>query len=163
MWLSSYAPGDGAIAFNWMSDLDRNGECLSEPVTESDVSEWLRTPDNAERWRGWEILRLSGPDGRPTSFRVRLVEPAVRPFHTSKRLIFRNELYEYVWHGEDSHAETFSSGNTTFYAIDEDGSKQRLKNMNLILAMCFFLNHEHEFERDGFVTRKKKRPVAVPA
>ena len=150
MWLRSYAPGDGSVDFVWTKEGDAKGAALDEPVTESDASEWLRIDENSRRWEGWEILQLAGPKGRPEFAPVRLVERVSRPKHTSKKLLFRGDTYEYVWHGEHGgDGQTFTPQNTTFY----DAEREAVRNADFILAMCFFLNHESEFEVDGFQTR----------
>ena len=96
MWMSAYAPGDGSIDLVWVSDQNRNGEVLDEPVTESDASEFLRLPENEERWKGWEVIQFPGPGKRPESAQVRLFQPVTRPFHTSKQLRLNGEVYDYV-------------------------------------------------------------------
>ena len=153
MILKTYAPGDGSIHFKWISDNDLQGPSIDEFVTESDVSEFLRqeAAEGNPRWKGWEIF-VMWPDR--TQFPVvRLIEPASRPFHTSKRLIFRGQEFEYATMRGDG--QDYSPGNTTFWSVEDDGRYQ-VHNGDIILALCFFLNYEDDFAKQGFMTRETR-------
>lgn len=156
MILSAYAAGDGPIRFAWVSDGDPNGAVLGEHITESDVSEFLR--QDGGRWKNWEILSLQ-PDMSKFPD-IRLVEPVHRPFHTSKRLVFRGEEYRYSYTGdkENPGSGDYFPSSVRVYAIcedREDDHEHPVENMCIVLALCFFLNHEEDFERQGLTTRKK--------
>lgn len=141
MWLMTYAPGDGAISFVWTVNVDRN-KSVNEPVTESDISEFLRIPENEERWKGWDILDM-GKD-----FKYRLAKNVERPFHSSRKLVMDGKTYRYAF-----DERMMSSGNwfqhdgrTTVFFEGARGTKV-VKNTEIILALCFFLNNEEAFCR----------------
>jgi len=153
MILHSYASGDGSIHFTWISENDPQGPALSEYVTESDVSEYLREDEEsgAHRWKGWEIFVMW--PGRTRFPEIRLVEPAFRPFHTFKRLVFRGGGYEYSSMKGDG--DDYRLCNTTFWALDEFG-KHEVHNGDIRLALCFYLNHEEDFAKQGFTVRERR-------
>ena len=163
MVLRSYAPGDGSIDFNWVSERDSNGPVLEEPVTESDVSEWLALKENAERFQNWEIIVLGRCSRNQVPYDVRIVQLVERPFGTSKRLVMAGVEYEYVYHGNKlEDAEDFGgyhASNTDFYAVEQTGrrSNESVGNGGIISGLCFFLNHEKDFEANGYRTRETKR------
>lgn len=151
MVLRSYAPGDGSIDFNWVSFQDQNGAVLDEPVTESDVTEWLELDGNRERFSKWVILELGkGPKGA-VPYSVRIAEIVQRPFHTSTKLEMDGVVYEYKYHGrtDQEHFHYYSS-NTDFYISTGSRSCKKVGNSGEILRLCFFLNNESDFERNGF-------------
>jgi len=155
MFLSSYGPGDGSAHFVWVRDTERTGNVLDEPVTESDISEWLLIPENGKRFQDWDILRLVGTDGHGYPD-FRLCHVVCRPFHTSKKLILDAETYCYVVH-DKSDDDHFNVSNTDFYD-EEDGvrsSVRKVVNLDIISALLFFLNHESEFEKNGIGTRRQ--------
>lgn len=155
MFLSSYAPGDGSIDFNWMSQKDPNGAVLSEIVTESDVSEWLNMKGNSESFENWDILEM----GSGVSVNVRLAHIVIRPFHTSAKLMMDGQLYEYKYHGpeQDKHGlKYYTTGNTDFY-YEEDGRCCKVKNTSILMGLIFFLNHEKDFERNKIGGRESRR------
>jgi len=161
MLMRSYAPGDGSIDFNWVSEQDPNGAVLEEPVTESDVSEWLRMKENSERFQGWEILVLGKCSRLQVPYDVRIARLVERPFHTSKRLVMDGIEFEYIYHGpeQDKHGSKWHhSGNTDFYGVTKSGraAVSKVSHMDTIGALCFFLNHERDFEASGFKTRSRR-------
>ena len=158
MEIRSYAPGDGSIDFSWIDEKNPLGNVLEEPVTESDVSEWLRLKENAERFKGWEILVLGRCSRYQVPYDVRIAQLVERPFHTSKRLVMDEIEYEYVFHGKeprDGEFRNYHSGNTTFYGVTKSGRRAvgKVVNMDVVSALCFFLNHESDFKANGFRTR----------
>jgi hypothetical protein len=167
MELRSYAPGDGGIAFTWVSENDPNGPTLEEPVTESDVSEWLAQSDKT--WDGWDIVVFFKPGEDRRYWDVRLGQLVQRPYHTSTKLLMGDSVYEYVYHGSTLDesgnlskdmddvpgAKHHTSGNTDIYELVE-GRKVKVENMGIRLGLCFFLNHEQDFERNGYSIRRKQ-------
>lgn len=153
MVLASYAPGDGSIDFNWVSENNPNGDVLEERVTESDVSEWLELPDNKRNFGDWLVLELGS-----IAPLVRIAKGVVRPFGTSKVLEMDDCQYEYVYHRDDENDEYaskyFHDENTDFYKID--GRKRRKMHSFEVLSLLFFLNHEDDFKKNGYETRRKK-------
>jgi len=150
IFLASYAPGDGSIDFNWMSDSDRNGDTLNEPVTESDVSEWLELPENKENFKDWEVLELGTV--RP---QVRIAKIVSRPFHTSKKLQMDGQLYEYVYTGPEDPPAMHATGNTMFFLMVGKRRKEQV-DTSKVMPLMFFLNHESDFERNGFDPRQRR-------
>jgi len=161
MWLSSYAPGDGSIDFVWVSESNRNGECLTEFVSESDISEWLASEEQKHKWDGWEIITTGRGPERHYPAMNRLAHVVVRPFHSSKRLVMDDKEYEYIYHGPENPPAMHSSGNTDIYEVN-DKSRGKITNLNIILGLMYFLNHEKDFESSGFQTRETKSRM-VPA
>jgi hypothetical protein len=161
MWLSSYAPGDGSIDFVWVPDRDRNGACLTEFVSESDISEWLASDEQKHKWAGWEIITTGRGPERHYPAMNRLAHLVVRPFHSSKRLLMDDTEYEYIYHGRIPKDISYTSSNTDIYEVN-DKSRGKITNMNIMLGLLYFLNHEEDFERSGYQTRETK-PRAVPA
>lgn len=152
MVMSSYAPGDGSIDFNWMSEQDPNGRVLNEPVTESDVSEWLELPENKKVFDGWLILEMGNIKPQ-----VRIAKRVVRPFHTSKVLEMDGERYEYIYHGPEDPPAMHSMGNTDIYLKRAGLRVERCKvSTGNALALLFFLNHESDFDKNGYETRRKR-------
>ena len=160
MFLASYPPGDGSIDFNWVLEADRNGAVVDEPVTESDVSEWMRIPENEEQFKGWEVIELGRNTGRRYWPRVRLVEVVERIGGGHNRLRYKAARvlsaseFEYTYHGPVSEdgIDGFDFENTTFYAINGNKKLKVLTGV-LVMALVFFLNHEKDFELNGFQTR----------
>jgi hypothetical protein len=150
MLIRTYASGDGSISVAWVGANDRNGNVLGEIVTESDLSEFLRIPENAEKWKGWIILNLSTVS-LPQNRLVRYVE---RPFHTSCKLKLGDNVYRYNYDkllaSEMGHGFEHNLNNTTF--LDEDN--EEVKNGEVVASLCFFLNNEGFFDerkaREGF-------------
>ena len=158
MELRSYAPGDGGISFRWVSQSNSLGEALDEPVTESDVSEWLEQ-ESQEKWKGWDIVVFRHLV-RDRYWKVRLGQLVCRPFHTSNKLVMGDEVYEYHHDNDKGVTESlvridYRSSNTDFYSLG-GGRKVKIENMTIILGLLFFLNHEEDFERSGYEIRKKK-------
>lgn len=143
MWLKSYASGDGSIFFVWVRENDRNGSALDEYVTESDVSEFLREPENEKKWEGWDILDL----GSGCVPRMVLAADVERPFHSSYKLVMGGNTYRYACHSQvvgPYHSER----TTSFY--DEDN--RVVVNASIVSSLCFFLNNE-----ESFCKRKEQR------
>ena len=153
MILSSYAPGDGSIRFAWLDENDRNGPVLSEHITESDVSEFLRQEEAAgnRKWKDWEIFMLHPSVGHFPE--VCLVERVSRPFHTSRRVIFRGREYEYASMRGEGDECGYHPSNTNIWEMD-GFHKHQVRNGDTILAICFFLNHEDALGKQGFTTRE---------
>ena len=143
MWLRGHASGDGSISFVWTKD-DNRLLSVDEIVTESDVSEYLRQPEEIGKWEGWDILDL-GEGGRP---QIKLVQDVSRPVHSSKKLVLGHRTYRYACDQRalDSMGAGFrhSPEMTAFY---EGRSTRPVNNTSVILALCFFLNHEEAFCR----------------
>jgi len=156
MWLSSYAPGDGSIDFVWVPNGNRNGECLSEFVSESDISEWLGTDEEKNKWHGWEIITIGRASARHTPSMNRLAKSVIRPFHTSTKLKMGDVVYEYVYHGPVDPPDMYSSNNTDIYEVGDDRERIKVRNIGIIMSLCFFLNHEKDFETSGMETRQRK-------
>ena len=125
MWLRTYASGDGSICFLW-TDSDRHGIAVAEPVTESDVSEYLRLPEMAKRWKGWDILDLGTRD-------VRIARDVERPFHTSCRLGMGGQDYRY----------SEKDGTYEFYTGVHD---DHVENIDVISSLTYFLKNEFAFD-----------------
>ena len=153
MWLKTYASGDGSISFVWVKDSDRI-QTVGESVTESDVSEFLRIPENEKRWEGWDILDL-GMDDRV--YQIRLARNVERPFHTSLKLFMDGVTYSYAY--DQRLAESMGIGFrhngelTGFWRVTdverEPGLKslEKVVNLDVISSLCFFLNNEECFCR----------------
>jgi len=157
MLLRAYAPGDGSIDFCWESEQNPNGESVDEPVTESDVSEFLRMEENSSRFKGHEII-VFGRKNHNIPYDVRIAKVVQRPFGSSKKLVMDDTTYEYAYHGdEDAHFRNYHSGNTDFYATYEDGSRDKIYNLSILASLCFFLCHEKDFEVNGIQVRGTKR------
>lgn len=135
MWLRSYAPGDGSIFFVWVRENDRNGAALDEYVTESDVSEYLREPENEKKWEGWDILDL----GSGCVPRVVLAANVERPFHSSCKLVMGGNTYRYAC---DNRLGPHHDGRTTAFYDKDDHD---IANIGTISSLCFFLNNEESF------------------
>jgi len=166
MEMRSYAPGDGSIDFVWVSEKNPLGDTLDEPVTESDVSEWMRLKENEERFRGWEILVLGKSSRYQVPYDVRIARLAKRPFHTSKRLLMDGVEYEYIYYGPEPERGCcvyHHSGNTDFYGVTKTGRKsvKKISHVDTIVALAFFLNHEKDFEANGFSTRTTERRETI--
>ena len=155
MVLRSYAPGDGSIDFNWSLEKDQLGPSLDEPVTESDVSEWLRQPGNAGRYNGHVIIML-GRSSRPgVPYHVRVANRVERPFGSSNKLVMDDVVYEYRYHGPTEPIAMYNSDNTDFYVVEEGLSREdcKMENLSKVSSMCFFLNHEKDYEASGLDIR----------
>jgi hypothetical protein len=163
MWLSSYSPGDGSVDFVWVLNSDRNGECLSETVTESDISEWMRTEGQVGKWDGWDIVTI-GRGWRHLPAMNRLAKTAVRPFHSRQKLLMGDDVYEYVYHGPEDPPAVHTNGNTDVYWAKAKSRASRCTKVSdgNALSVLFFLNHEKDFEQSGFQTRNKSKEM-VPA
>ena len=161
MVLRSYAPGDGSIDFNWSAENNQLGPALDEPVTESDVSEWLAQPGNKGRYNNHVIIML-GKGSRPgVPYHVRIVNRVERPFGSSNKLVMDDVVYEYRYHGRTDVAKdciTYSCSNTDFYVVEEGLSREdcKMENLSKISSMCFFLNHERDFEASGLNIRSAR-------
>jgi len=159
MILRTYAPGDGRISFNWVGEQSPMGEALNEHVTESDISMWLREPEN-KHFSDWEILNIT-VWAKAFIPQYCLCQKVTRPFHTSKKLRLDGTAYEYDCHEYDCHGESHechhNSGNTTFYRITKTGrrSMKQVCNVEIILAMMFFLNNEATIGENGIETRER--------
>ena len=146
MRLATCASGDGSVSFSWVEDREAGlpETQVPEPVTESDVSEFLRDPLAEARWAGWDIVMVSG--------KPRLARAAKRPVHTSRKLVMDGTEYEY------SVADTFrrdqgmshTVANTEF-RVDGFG----VAGLEATLSLVFFLNHEDDFRASGHETREK--------
>ena len=160
MVLRSYAPGDGSIDFNWASERDQNGNSIDEPVTESDVSEWLRMPENSNHFGGWGIIIIGKSASRAVPRDVRLAPLVERPFGTNVRLFSLGVEYEYIYHGDLSDSVYYDSKNTTFYFANERRKTSSVvSNAGITAGLCFFLNHETDFELSGFKVRSNCKPL----
>ena len=141
MELFAWASGDGSMSMSWVDAA--SGAQVQEAVTESDASEFLRVPENEARWRGWEIVEVSG--------RTRLARPCRRPAHTSRKLVMGGIEYEYST-GESFRRDLaeHTRANTEFKVGGE-----ALMDSSEVLSLMFFLNHEDEFRACGHETREK--------
>ena len=155
MLLKSYASGNGSISFVWVSENTPNGECLSEAVTESDVSEWLLLPEN-RHFYNWVILDLSIRAKNNIPHQICLYKTVERPFGSSRKLTFEGKTYKYSEHGDRDGS--FHPSNVDFYLINSAGnwSKKPVKNMDIILALCFFLDNEEVIEANGYQTKEMR-------
>jgi len=140
MRLRTYASGDGSISLVWEN---MDSTALSEPVTESDVSEYLRDPEHGVKWEGWEILSVQG-DGRMS---IKLARAVKRPFGSHKKLIMSGKTYEY---SQKDGSQKYMAGNTTFIC---DGVEEA--NLDIMSSLLFFLNHELDFRASGLETREQ--------
>lgn len=134
--LHSYASGNGAISFVWVNTC--SGEASGQPVTESDISEYLEIPENAERWRDWVIVPVN-------DHLYPVLAKAIRRRGERRLEIPEGNgkgcsgLYRY----EHPAQEDPAPHNTT-YRFKRDREWHELKNLSAIAAMNFFLSHEAE-------------------
>jgi hypothetical protein len=148
MRLATCASGDGSVSFSWVAD--RNSgmpeQQVLEPVTESDVSEYLRDSLVSARWGGWDIVMLSG--------KPRLARLVKRPHHSSRKLVLDRLEYEYSTVVRRARGRIVgiqhSSANTEFKT-----GGQAVADTEAILSLVFFLNHEEDFRASGHETRER--------
>jgi len=111
-------------------EIGKGGKPVSEPVTESDVSECLNTPEMEVKWKGWDILDLGGCD---RVHPIRLVRDVVRPYHTSCRLEMGGEDYRYAM---------TRGGGIEFFTGKKD---EHVENLDIIQSLNYFLKNEGLF------------------
>lgn len=156
MRLATYASGDGSISFSWTRDDDRlhaeasvSGTGLAEPVTESDVSQFLLEED-ASKWVGWDIVLLGERHDRRRVPDVRLARLVRRPFHTSKKLVMDGEEYDYETSGDGKPGE-LCGWKVSFF---QEG--REVVNLDVKASLMFFLRHEEDFRASGLETRETR-------
>ena len=161
MLLKGYASGSGAISFTWVSEQNPNGECVSETVTESDVSEWMRLPEQSH-FAGYEILDLSISSKRVAPHQVCLFKPAIRPFGKSKTLEFDGDTFRYARYGGYDE-NVFHPYDVDFYEVDDGvASRAAVVNVSVITSLCFFLNNEEVIAANGYETKKRGKREPKP-
>ncbi|MEE9581104.1 MAG: hypothetical protein V3V74_07310 [Nitrosomonadaceae bacterium] len=129
--LHCYASGSGALSFCW-SDKDRISPGVK--VSERDALEYLETKEG-QRFKDNYFLYCS-------EHQTLLVHKVTR--RGKQRLEIDGKIYHYA--DLKGLATEHTAYNTKFYTSKKFTEKDEIKNISIVSALIFFLNHESWFK-----------------